>query len=558
MDYRETVIGFATTILFVAASPVAAQTAALPAAKVDVAVKTSSEAAKTPVVVELVLKNVDGVPVNAKADTTIKLQVSKNTGDDKGPAAQVEAVIKAGHSSNRVEWMPPSAGIFRVNARQAEDRVLDGSAVFLVTPPAQETKAATPAEESKPARREKTKRARTSQGHGARHGFVWSGQRGACQTGPAAARATEARVRPHASSPQAELHVSVLGRDLDGIFADGKEAARINVIYFAPDGSAAPRPITIWFAWQGGEVKPQPLVIQAGKTTAEAEWTSHAPVKGSLKLSVSPKHDVIFDTGSTVSFVQPAARLAFSNPPDSLNFVEVATLNVMFLDANGSAMRNQTERFLAFAVGDTIVVPKPDKVPMPVGAIQAPTELSPNRFWGESTIEAFTDGYPPATHKIRVTWLGGLLLALIGGALGGLMRYVRSGGRVYVRVAVGVVMGTLAVLGFVAGIVHGPVPFPDLAKHSLLSVPVAALLGGWLGLALLDLMPLPKRRTPDNTADVTDDHPSPARSPDAGTVAETLSRAGGYSRIPPDGRDSLAGVAATELPVPGRADGRLV
>lgn len=114
-------------------------------------------------------------------------------------------------------------------------------------------------------------------------------------------------------------------------------------------------------------------------------------------------------------------------------------------------------------------------------------DVMPKAFSGTATIRAAALGFAPRTKTVRITWLGVLVLCVAGGALGGLLRFFASRGTLWKRLAVGLVIGALGVLGYVDGLL-GTKSLPLL--HNLVAVPVAALVAGWLGLTVLDKIDL--------------------------------------------------------------------
>jgi len=484
-----------TLIIFaVLAAPdyASAKDAPPPPLKVAVTPKTTGQSADVPVRLDLELRDVNNRPAVARTDTQIEVQVAKPN-SPKGEVESMDAVVKAGSSSATVTWEPKSAGVFRVKARERDNHLLDGTGAFLVQPAVKPEKADDDKPKSAPAKpakaaRKKVKKPRRAGPSGSlpRHA-----RRAACQpasTAPVPPPAAAAAGRAETAAP--ELHVMVSGRDLDGTFADGIESAKIDVFYVTADGSNAPVPIKVWFAWRGGEVKPQPLVIEKGNSQAQAEWSARAPVLGTVQVSaVSPALKVFIDSDTKVRFVTPVKGLQMSGPT-RLAFVEAGNLSVNFEGPDGTVVNNQEARDVAFSGESSAVRIDPEKVRMSPGDIQASISVAPKSFWGKAVIKASTGCYRPITHTVEITWLGCLLLTLVGGALGGVMRYLLSKGVVYLRLLVGVVMGSVAVLGFVTGIVQSDAAwFPAVIKHSLLSVPLAAFLGGWFGLELLDRAP---------------------------------------------------------------------
>jgi hypothetical protein len=279
------------------------------------------------------------------------------------------------------------------------------------------------------------------------------------------------------------IDLQVSARDIGGVFADGSEAAKIDVFYVTPDGSDAPSDVKVWFHWEGGEVSPQPLVIKKGQSSAEARWTSRAVLTGTLAIDgVSPQHDVK-NAGAVVQvkFVQPVQSFKMDLPP-TLTLIEIGRLSAHFEDINGHFINPGFTQF-SFTPGSALVAVDPPEPKLEPGAVEVHADILPKAFSGTATIRAAALGFAPQTQTVRITWLGVFALCVVAGALGGLLRFFASRGTLWKRLVVGLVIGMLAVLGYVDGLL-GTKSLPLL--HNLVAVPVTALLAGWAGLSLLD------------------------------------------------------------------------
>jgi len=312
---------------------------------------------------------------------------------------------------------------------------------------------------------------------------------GRCQPPPASpSRPANPGTPPTPPTPPLpQLIMTVSGRGPEGVAADGNDAAKIDLFYDSDDGSPTPRDIRVWLHWEGGTISEQPLTIRAGTFQVQALWTSPAPVVGTVNIQAFPESLVRADTKAVqVKFVRPPLGLRLKGPT-RMSFVEVAEFSVEFIARDGATIVNPSDRDLAFTAEDTSGRLDPRQVHMSAGALQVTTSFVPKTFWGTASILASTDGYRSFEHQVTITYLPCLLLALLGGVLGGFMRYLRSQGVWYLRLLVGVVLGALAVLVFVIGVVQSDLTFfPQVIKNNLLSVPVAAFIAGWAGLELLD------------------------------------------------------------------------
>jgi hypothetical protein len=451
--------------------------------KIDLAASTTTVGDDTVVDFELTLKDAGSRPSPALGDTPITIEVARAKSPEQ-TLERLETVAKSGSTTAHISWKATVFGVLQAKAGSKDKDLLWGVAAFLVRPKAvdkvEKAKQDAPTEERAPEPRKKPRKSGTphpTTGWGRWHAA------GACQQ--AASKPAESRPSPPPRLPQ--LIMTVSGRGPEGVAADGKDAAKVDVFYDADDGAAAPRDIRVWFHWEGGTIEPQPLVIKAGTFQAQAQWTSPSPVVGTVNIEDFPEAIVTSDRKPVqVKFVRPILGLKMRGP-ERLSFIEVGEFSVEFMAADGTAIVNPNDRTLAFTSGDTQGRLNPKEVRMSAGALQATTSFTPTSFGGIASILASTDGYRPYEHRVIITYWSCVLLALVGGALGGLMRFFRSQGTWYLRLLNGVVLGSFAVLVFVVGVVQGDLSFfPTVIKNNLLSVPVAAFIAGWAGLELLD------------------------------------------------------------------------
>ena len=220
----------------------------------------------------------------------------------------------------------------------------------------------------------------------------------------------------------------------------------------------------------------------------KARWTAQAAVEGTLSIAaISPVHPTKAESAPIkVRFVQPVKDFKMTGPP-VLSLIDIGELTAYFEDFNGRVINPGLAQTVSFSPDSALIAVDPLQRQLQPGDVDVRTTLTPKAFSGIATIRASTLGFEPQTYTVRITWLGVILWCVVGGMLGGFMRFLRSRGTLWKRLIVGLVVGTLGVLLYVYGFLPAT---SSRVLHNLIAVPVAALLAGWLGLELLDKVPL--------------------------------------------------------------------
>jgi hypothetical protein len=426
---------------------------------------------KSQVLIELL--NADGQPVPAKKDWACQVSFQLPSGNSKSQTVW----IKEGQSTAEFEFVPEQAGLTSISVKPPVASVRADKTELIVRPakrmPRSRVSKRTPSVSP------------TTQRFGA------SGEVGT----PAGVQFREARFalspKPFDSGQGPEndgqgahgspiLHISV--NDVgNNYFANGKDAAEISAVFESANLSPAPADIHIWLHWTNGSLDPPPpLLIAKGTFGGKAHLTSASPADVHVNfVSSTPAYQAQGDTDFTVHFVPPGAALV---GPDKLSVVDNAAVMLVFFDAQNNPVSpgKDWQVMLRSKQSKLRFTPQSFKVAanLPMGsAVLLPISL------GSDTIEAVVANYSPLPLPIVVTgWLV-LGLCLGGGVAGGLAAYNKFKGSWFWRIFLGILGGAMLCWLYV----YLALPSIDSGiAHNTLSVFFVALLGGYLGITVLD------------------------------------------------------------------------
>jgi len=451
-----------------------AQVAMQQPTKMDVVPVRPQNPIGEPLPVKVVLLNGAGQEIKATENTTAELQVIEPSGQ----VSSTTVTLLPGESSKQVDLTATETGVTKLSVRQKEDRLLGSSNYVLVAPKSSLRKN----------RRGKVApKRRASDATGPSSSLFWSPSKVhgakliyaayfAHDAAPAAG--------PPASGPQLMLTIS--GEDAaGGIRANGKTYARVQVFYVGPDDPV--RDIQIWLQWSNGAIEPNPIVIHRNDRVGEAHWTSQFPIPtATLKVAATNPPNLWFvgSNEKTVKFSENIEGIGFDNPPDRITIVDRFNLTGMFFDPGGSPVRLIDQRKVHFGSNSPILTVEPTHSDIPADHFDFSTVLAPT-YVGKSVIEASTPGYRPAAHEITVTWLSVLGAIVVGGFLGGVAAYIKSQGKLWMRITAGVIVGLVASWAYV---------FVGLPKvettilHNQLSVLFVSLLAAFTGVKVLSVV----------------------------------------------------------------------
>ena len=446
---------------------VQAQRAALRPMKLDIHIADRGTRVGTPVPIEIVLLDANNQNSTWEKTTTVQIAITAPSG-----AVQTQAVtIPAGQSVATFTFVPSAPGLISLTATDSNRVLRPGANSLLISRPATKT-----------ARRVK---------RGALLMDVPSTQPRLLEV-----KATMADVFPDWTEQPSDQPGSDAGTELpkllitketgkDEILADGKDFARLQVFFMDPNGNPAPSDTSVWLTWSNGELHPQPLVIKKGQTSAEAAWTSNSAVKASVTVvRVAPRYAVAAGSELDVTFVPPIYGVGTPSPnPLKLSLVDAAPLTAQFFDQAGRAIQTDRVRKITFISSNPSLLHL-DPASQDVQAKESGASIYLIPTWsGSADLDIWTPGYDHQRLTIEVSiWLV-LVMCLGGGVVGGIAARQRLKGSILWRSFVGV-LGAI-VLVWIA--VYAVLPRThSVVAHSLISVFVVGIVGGYGGTSVLD------------------------------------------------------------------------
>ena len=448
-----------------------AQMAAQRPAKIDVTPVNSQNALGQPVSIQIQLLDGSGKPIAAPEAVNAELDVKQPSGQ----VAVTRVTLSPGESRKQVDITVPEAGVTELKIRQSNGRLIGATNYVLVTPPAGTGHA------TKPAHKTVKKKKVTPQG--ARRDLDAPGRRSAR---PKLVFAAFMLQDPESTSPpEAQLMLTVSGEDAGGgVRADGKTCARVQVFYTGADELV--RDVQVWLRWSNGSIDPNPLLVSKQNRSGAACWTSKFPVSAATIQIVATNPHIPISSGDkqTTRFSENIQGVDFANPPSSITVVDNYNLTAMFYDPNGYPVKLVDARDLLFDSNNGVIHVNPQHSTVPSGKFDSSTLLIPTYF-GKSKIEVSADGYPSAAREIRVTWVGALLCSLLGGLLGGGLAFINSGGKLWARIATGLIVGLLASWAYV---LVGLPKVESAILHNQISVIFVSLIAGFSGVKVISVI----------------------------------------------------------------------
>ena len=439
----------------------------VPPSKIDVTPVHPQNELGSDVPLHVELLDANGRPAAAHRNFTAQVKVQQPSGQ----TATYSVTFSQGESVKEIAVPMNEAGVTKLTVSQTDQELIGGSNFVLVRPPKEQ-----PKDNSK--HKQATKKDH-SKGPGARiYDF------------PARPRTRlifAAYVPPQAvaGTPAAtvgQLMLTVSGEDANGgTRADGTTCARVQIFYVAPEDLE--RDIEIWLSASNGNLDNNPIVIHKGSAVGAACWTSQYPIAAATLTAADPAgytfterpgggdpHQVVH------KFTDNITGIEFANAPKSITIVDSFGLIARFMGPNGP-VRLSDQREVHFSADSPALNLNPLQTVVQPGGFDSSTILIPTYF-GSSTVQVFTPGYPPVKSEITITFFGVLCAALFGGFLGGLAAWISSAGKLWVRIVTGLIVGLVGSWAYViVGLPKVETPF----LHNQLSVLFVALLVGFSG-----------------------------------------------------------------------------
>jgi hypothetical protein len=383
-----------------------------------------------------------------------------------------------GESTKQLPVSIPETGVAKVTVEQHERQLIGGSNFVLVRPDGAKP-------QGKPPKSAKAPKATQAKGPSAR----WRDIRGFGMH----AHLIEAAFQfpgqpapvpgPSSSSPQLQMVIS--GENANGgTRADGHTCAQVQVFYLGE--TDLQHDVQVWLSPSNGSLDQNPIVIHKGSASGSACWTSLYPLSAATitVAATNPPNFTFVSLGNgsdprktTHKFTDNISGIDFVNAPESITIVDSFYLTARFKDANDQTVRLTDPRDVHFSSTSSALGINPKQTTVVAGGFDSSTVLIPT-FFGKSTVQVFTPDYPTVTHSITITWIGVLFASLLGGFLGGLLAWINSDGKLFVRILTGLIVGLVASWAYViVGLPKVDLPF----LHNQLSVFFVALLVGLSG-----------------------------------------------------------------------------
>jgi hypothetical protein len=448
--------------------------------KLDVQPEVASAVVNSNVSVRVFMRNADNQPATWERPCTLNLEVTF-------PSKKVERqqmVIPVGQNSGSVTFVATEYGVTHIRVAEATDSLLSaGNTVFIVSPPRKHAKSA----EKKP-RPSGVSHRDFLVAPGIHPRFMlasWKSSFGEeaipeLQNPPPAPAATSSAEPP--TTPQLLL-VNSTGKE--EILSDGKDFARVSVYYMAPDGKGAPSDILLWMSWSNGTFNPQPMVIHRGEMTAEGKLVSGSPVEATISLvSSAPKMPVQGSSTIHVVFSPPIYGFgpATSESVVKMSLIDREPLVGCFFDDQGRCIQTDHKRHVNVSSTNPSLHVEPDSFDVSANDGTATFYLEPT-WSGTASLDMWTPGHNKQRIAIEISlWLV-VVLCLVGGVAGGIAARDTLKGSIWWRSFIGI-MGAIVLVWLC---VFTVVPQThSMIAHSLISVLVVGIVGGYAGTRVLD------------------------------------------------------------------------
>ena len=446
--------------------------------KLDIQPDAASAPIRSKVSLKVFIRNANNQPATWDHPCTVNLEITF-------PSKRVErqtVVIPKGQSFGVATFVASEYGVAHLRVTESTDSILPaGNTVFISQP-------------SKPARAI----TRRPTPHGASFQEFFS----APHTRPrltltswSSSSSTEGyRLEPQepaatsaaAVAPASPQLLLVNSTGKDEILADGKDFARISVYYMAPNGKGAPSDILLWMSWSNGMFNPQPMIIHRGEFAAEGRLVSSSPAEAKIFIASSaPSVPVQGSSTMKIYFSPPIYGFgpAISEPVVKMSLIDREPLVGCFFNDQGLCIQTDHKRHVNVSSTNPTLHVEPDSFDVSANDGSATVFLEPT-WCGTASLEMWTPGHNKQRIAVEITiWLV-VTLCLIGGMIGGIAARDALRGSVWWRIFI----GNVGAIVLVWLCVFAVVPHThSMIAHSLISVFVVGIVGGYAGTRVLDL-----------------------------------------------------------------------
>jgi len=448
--------------------------------KLDVQPDAPSIAINSSVPLKVFMRNADNQPATWDHPCTVNLEITF-------PSKKVErqtVVIPSGQNFTSASFAASEYGIMQIRVSESTDSLLSaGNTVFIVGPSSKSPRSRA----KKPAAHPSSFHRFGSPGTRPILTFVSWGKPAPEESfletqDPGSGSGTPTSPAEPPEKPELLL-VNSTGKD--EILSDGKDFARINVYYMAPDGKGAPSDILLWISWSNGTFNPQPMIIRRGKLAAEGRLVSGSPVEATITLvSSAPK---VFVQGSSTLKVLFSPPIYGFGPATSETMVKMSLIDReplvgCFFDDQGHCIQTDRKRHVNVSSSNPSLHVEPDGSDISANDGTATFYLEPT-WSGTANLEMWTSGHNKQRIAIVISiWLV-VVLCLIGGLVGGIAARDTMKGSIWWRMFIGIVGGVVLVWICVFAVIPQT---HNMIAHSLISVLVVGIVGGYAGTRVLD------------------------------------------------------------------------
>ena len=234
-----------------------------------------------------------------------------------------------------------------------------------------------------------------------------------------------------------------------------------------------------------GEFKPQPMIIHKGQFSAEGKLVSKSPVNATVTLvNSAPAVHVQGNSTIKVAFSPPIYGFgpATTEQVVKMSLIDREPLIGCFFDGEGQCIQTDRKRHVNVSSTNPTLHVEPDSFDIDANQGTATFFLEPT-WSGSANLEMWTPGHTKQRIAIEISiWLV-VALCLIGGTIGGIAAKGKLAGSVWWRIFIGIVAAIVLVWLCVYAVLPQT---SSMIAHSLISVLVVGIVGGYLGTQVLD------------------------------------------------------------------------